>query len=614
MPPPPPPQHTARQRRCLPLPLSLPCPFADVAADLRTRLPHYLDDWRDAAALPRGALAAPTAYIFLASALPALAFGAQLDAATDGQFAIPHVLVATAAAGVAQALLGGQPLLILGVAEPIVVLYGFMYALVRDDVAVGPALFRAWAAWVCAWAALLCAAFAAAGATRAVRYMTPFAGELFGALIAVLFAQTAVLGTRAEFRAGGAVNGLWGVLTLLGLPTCALALRTARTWRLLTPRLRSFLADYAPLLALLAWTGLSFALHANGLPASLPRRVKCEQPWALRGWGAPARDMARVPARARALALAPGAAIAFLFLFDHTVSAQLTQQPAGERPGLVRPPAYAYDLLLLAALTLGAGLVGIPPVNGVLPQAPMHARALHRLREAERVAHEQNGDDDNDDVAEQRVSNLAQALLVGALIPAAPAIRLLPTSVLWGYFAFMAAESLPGSSLIARTLLLFTDPALRARALAGARYAAVPFGIIAAFTLLQLGALAGVWALIAFGGVAGIAFPAAILALLPLRARALPGALGAAHVRALDPAEYEAAEESADGVEGVHADADAESADAHADTDADVDAADAAGAVGAADGDGTAAAAAGGAVNVEMQRSAVAAAVNGGDG
>jgi hypothetical protein len=314
--------------------------------------------------------------------------------------------------------------------------------------------------------------------------------------------------------------------------------------------------------------------------------------------------MARVPGRARALALAPGAAIAFLFLFDHTVSAQLTQQPAGERPGLVRPPAYAYDLLLLAALTLAAGLVGIPPVNGVLPQGPMHARALHRLREAERVMHE-HADADDAGVAEQRVSNLAQALLVGALIPAAPAIRLLPTSVLWGYFAFMAAESLPGSSLIARTLLLFTDPALRGRALAGARYAAVPFGIIAAFTLLQLGALAGVWALIAFGGVAGIAFPAAILALLPLRARVLPGALGAAHVRALDPAEYEAAaEESADGEGGVPQ-ADAESADAHA---------DAANAVGAADGDGAAAAEVGDAGGVEMQPSATAAAANGGDG
>lgn len=37
------------------------------------------------------------------------------------------VLAATAITGVMQALIGGQPLLIVGVAEPIVLTYGYMY-------------------------------------------------------------------------------------------------------------------------------------------------------------------------------------------------------------------------------------------------------------------------------------------------------------------------------------------------------------------------------------------------------------------------------------------------------------------------------------------------------
>jgi hypothetical protein len=36
------------------------------------------------------------------------------------------------------------------------------------------------------------------------------------------------------------------------------------------------------------------------------------------------------------------------------------------------------DLLLLACMTLLFGLLGLPPVNGVLPQAPMHTRSLAR--------------------------------------------------------------------------------------------------------------------------------------------------------------------------------------------------------------------------------------------
>ena len=40
---------------------------------------------------------------------------------------VVQVLVATALAGLLQAVVGGQPLLIIGVAEPIVLIYGYLY-------------------------------------------------------------------------------------------------------------------------------------------------------------------------------------------------------------------------------------------------------------------------------------------------------------------------------------------------------------------------------------------------------------------------------------------------------------------------------------------------------
>lgn len=60
-------------------------------------------------------------------------------------------------------------------------------------------------------------------------------------------------------------------------------------------------------------------------------------------------------------------------------------------------------------------------------------------------------------VKEQRLSNLIQSLLVGACVGATPAVRQIPKSVLWGYFAYMALESLPGSEFWERFLLLGTD-------------------------------------------------------------------------------------------------------------------------------------------------------------
>lgn len=65
------------------------------------------------------------------------------------------------------------------------------------------------------------------------------------------------------------------------------------------------------------------------------------------------------------------------------------------------------------------------------------------------------------EVKEQRLSNLLQSIMVGGCLAAMPFLKKIPTSVLWGYFAFMAIESLPGNQFWERILLLFTAPSRR---------------------------------------------------------------------------------------------------------------------------------------------------------
>ena len=65
------------------------------------------------------------------------------------------------------------------------------------------------------------------------------------------------------------------------------------------------------------------------------------------------------------------------------------------------------------------------------------------------------------EVKEQRLSNLLQAIMVGCCVGAMPLLKKIPTSVLWGYFAFMAIESLPGNQFWERILYCFTAPSRR---------------------------------------------------------------------------------------------------------------------------------------------------------
>ncbi|KAI8108658.1 hypothetical protein M9435_005075 [Picochlorum sp. BPE23] len=529
--------------------------------DIRKRFPWYESDWKDVGNNKLRVAAAST-YIFFASVVPALAFGEQFASETDGLINVVHVLAACATTGVMQAVFGGQPLLIVGVAEPIVLVYKYMYDFAKDREDLGRNLFLAWSSWVCVFTAIFVAVLAVTNACVYINKFTRFAGEAFGALIAILFMQQAIKGLVEEFQReeltsdGRTMNGLWSLFLAFGMVITSLMIRKARKWRFLFAPLRALLADYGVPLLVVVWTGLSYAVDYPGVPA----RVQTPNTWDVKDCWKVTTVMSSVPSKYIGAAVIPAIIITVLFFFDHNVSSQLAQQPEFN---LKKPSTYHYDMMLLALMTLLCGLLGIPPVNGVIPQSPMHTKSLALVESGQRKRQREhasaNGIREGSKgvngtsteistpphdggayiplrVAEQRGSGLAQALAIGACLGLTPAIRWLPTAVLWGYFAFMACESLPGSQLWERILLLLTDPKRRYMALEEQHVAfleTVPFKVIAAFTALQTVIVLGIYG-ITWAGVAGVLFPIPIMLLVPFRQYIMPKMFNAVYLEELD--------------------------------------------------------------------------------
>ncbi|KAK4759224.1 hypothetical protein SAY87_022355 [Trapa incisa] len=116
-------------------------PFCGIKNDLHARLLCYKQDW--AGGFRAGfRILTPTTYIFFASAIPVISFGEQLERNTAVQ-----TLASTALCGIIHSFIGGQPLLILGVAEPTVIMYTFMFNLVKGRPDLGLNLFLAWTGW-----------------------------------------------------------------------------------------------------------------------------------------------------------------------------------------------------------------------------------------------------------------------------------------------------------------------------------------------------------------------------------------------------------------------------------------------------------------------------------
>ncbi|XP_042036448.1 boron transporter 4-like [Salvia splendens] len=589
----------------------LKTPFKGVEKDLKGRLACYKKDWLDSCGSGASILA-PTAYIFFASALPVIAFGEQLSRETDGRLSTPETLASTAICGVIHSIFGGQPLLILGVAEPTIIMYSYLYSFAKKTV--GTELYLAWAGWVCAWTSLMLFLLAIFNACTVIKRFTRVAGELFGMLITVLFLQEAIKGVVSEFSIPKGenaseekfqfqwlyTNGLLSIIFSFGLLITALKSTQARSWRYGSGIFRSLIADYGVPFAVIVWTAISYSIPSK-IPSGVPRRLFCPDPWdseSLYHWTV-LKDMGRVPAMYIFAAIIPALMIAGLYFFDHSVASQLAQQ---KEFNLKKPSAYHYDIMLLGVMTLICGLLGLPPSNGVLPQSPMHTRSLAVLKKQllrkkmvksakegmklqasnseiygrmhavfvemegghasdkdlaslkEAVMSHDDTDSDNAfdpekcidlylpvRVNEQRVSNLLQSILVGVAICATPVLRLIPTSVLWGYFAYMAIDSLPGNQFWERILLLFVPPGRRFKVIEDfhASYVeGVPFKYIFMFTIFQLAYL-----LLCFGitwiPIAGILFPLPFFLLISIREHVLPKMFPPHYLRELDAAEYE---------------------------------------------------------------------------
>lgn len=601
-------------------------PLEGIKNDLRGRLMCYKQDWTGGIKAGLRILA-PTTYIFFASAIPVISFGEQLERDTDGVLTAVQTLASTSICGIIHSIFGGQPLLILGVAEPTVIMYTFMFNFAKERPELGRDLFLAWTGWVCVWTALLLFLLAVLGACSIINRFTRIAGELFGMLIAMLFMQQAIKGLVDEFRIPERqnpksiefippwrfANGMFALVLSFGLLLTALRSRKARSWRYGSGWLRSLIADYGVPLMVLVWTGVSY-IPAGSVPHGIPRRLFSPNPWspgAYENWTV-IKDMVHVPVVYIIGAFIPATMIAVLYYFDHSVASQLAQQ---SEFNLRKPSSYHYDLLLLGFLTLMCGLIGIPPANGVIPQSPMHtkslatlkhqllrnklvvaarrsmgknaslgqlygnmqeayhqmqtplvyqdpsarAQGLKELKESTIQAATSIGNMDApvdesifdvekeiDDllpveVKEQRLSNLLQSTMVGGCVAAMPLLKKIPTSVLWGYFAFMAIESLPGNQFWERILLLFTAPSRRYKVLEDYHATfveTVPFKTIAIFTLFQT-----VYLLICFGltwvPIAGVMFPMMIMLLVPVRQYFLPRFFKGVHLQDLDAAAYE---------------------------------------------------------------------------
>ena len=436
-------------------------PFRLVKQDLGNLRRRYLSDWTVFNQL----VFASAVYVFFTNILPGITFASDLYVLTGKSWGTIEVVFSTGLCGVIFSLFSIQPLTILGVTGPFSVLAENIYSLCSKTFDIPFLPFMAWSLIHAGWMHYILAIFNAHDWT--MRYVTTFSTEIFSLLNSIIYFHKAIQELQRAHGTLSFAAFLYAIIGAISTMLVAIFLSTAERWAPLFHRyVRMGLTEYAAAISIIIFIGMPHVGELAGLdkqtlqvsdhsfrPSDPNRSTFFVQFWHL-------------PIAWIFAAVIPGLIITILFFFDHEVSSIICTI---DRYGTRKPGGFAWDIVLLGTTTALCGILGIPPANGLLPQAPLHSESLMHTEMTERVTRLEKANEKSEvkleiistrRVYEQRWSSFlhAAAILVFVSPPFQHVLGLTPTSVLAGLFMFMGEQSLSVNPILFRFFHLLTPP------------------------------------------------------------------------------------------------------------------------------------------------------------
>ena len=479
-------------------------PFEGLLQDIRRRAAVYADDFRQGL---QAKCISSILFLFFACLAPAVTFGGIMGLATGGQIGPVEMLTASAICGVLYALFAGQPLIILGGIGPLLIFTIILYRLC-GDLNFGDQFLSVYA-WVGLWTGIFTTLLAVTNASNLMRYFTRFTDEIFSALMSLIFIYEAVKALVSTFQTSFSDEdnshdaAFLALLLTLGTFYIATGLSRFRRSHYLLPRMREFLSDFGPSIALTAMALVAWFLRDE---------VSLETLSVTEGVGAPEMvDLWAIPTWVRWAAAGPALLATLLVYLSQNITARLVNSPENR---LKKGAAYHLDLFVVGVLIAACSLFGFPWLVAATVRSLAHVRALSDTEEVvlssgaskERIIH----------VTENRLTALVIHLLIGVSLFWLPLLELVPMAALYGIFLYMGVVSLIGNQFIERLSLWLMDSALYP---ATHYIRRVPMRVTHLYTLLQFACLTILCTInVSRSETIRILFPVFIALLVPIRA------------------------------------------------------------------------------------------------
>jgi hypothetical protein len=147
-------------------------------------VPSYKSDWTIPCKKQNlSKVMSATIFSFLVQLIPASIFAELLNTSTNGMISVAETLLSAGVIGVLYAIMAGQPLVLLGIAGPVAILFGTCYQLADTF----HSNYWSFFFWIGLWATILHFITAMSGMINFVQYITSFTCTIFEFFIGITF-------------------------------------------------------------------------------------------------------------------------------------------------------------------------------------------------------------------------------------------------------------------------------------------------------------------------------------------------------------------------------------------------------------------------------------------
>uniref|UniRef100_A0A4X2KPD4 Anion exchange protein n=2 Tax=Vombatus ursinus TaxID=29139 RepID=A0A4X2KPD4_VOMUR len=380
---------------------------------------------------------------------------------------VSELLISTAVQGILFALLGAQPLLVLGFSGPLLVFEEAFFGFCESnnfEYIVGRV-------WIGFWLVLLVILVVAFEGSFLVRYISLYTQEIFSVLISLIFiyetfSKLITIFEEHPLKRNYAYNVSWDPEPSEALPNTALlslvlmagtfyfaiTFRKLKNSSYFPGKLRRVVGDFGVPISIFLMVVIDiFIKDTYTQKLKVPKGFAISNATA-RDWFIHPLGLYKIFPLWMKFASAVPALLVFILIFLETqITTLIISKP--ERK-VIKGSGFHLDLLLIVGMGGLGALFGMPWLSATTVRTVTHANALTVMGKASAPGDRAQVQE----VKEQRLSGLLVSVLVGVSIFMEPILSKIPLAVLFGIFLYMGVTSLSGIQLFDRALLLLKPP------------------------------------------------------------------------------------------------------------------------------------------------------------